>query len=81
MSFVNGYLSRDSKKAGGDVKFWKSKPAKGKDGVFKGKNQGTAKEPNLESPLFNMTEESFIEDYDKEFLPKVGGVNQQEFEI
>jgi len=81
MQEVEGYLSRDDNAKGGHLKFWEARPTK-RDGVYIGRDVCTLKSrEERQLPVFNMTEESFLERYGKGVLPAMGKVDKITLEI
>jgi hypothetical protein len=78
---IDGYFSRNTKKAGGGICAWDNKPTLvKKTGKFRGRNIYGKENPLYETPVFKMTEESFLEEFGKELLPKCGECDSVEFE-
>jgi len=80
MSEINGYLTRDPKKTGGEIKFWLHKPSKLYNGSYLGRDMYGKKDPRHEMPMFSMTKESFEETYEGK-APSLGSCVEERLEI
>lgn len=79
-NYVKGHLARDSKKAGGEVRFFRNKPKLDKEtGTWIGREEyGDSK--LLEQPLFRMNPASYEEAYGEK-SPGVGKCVTAELEL
>ena len=77
---VEGWLSRDTLKAGGEIRLFKGRPVLGKEGRWRGRD-AYGPDAGPEPYALQMTAESWAEDYAGEAAPEYGTCEAVEMEV